>query len=949
MNHLHEVPSNVRAARPEADVLAPTLSAEPSLAPHHLGTLTLAQSNTSGLERFLSSGEFRVIGTIALGVIAIVLVVMLAIPFFRGVGWAFTKLFSAIGWIIVHIFTFLRGMVTDTLRAVGAIIAALLMVPMVLGSVVIGRWSASAHYGRAVQDEFRALGSCVYRVVIGHPARLLFLGGLTEGIERRVPQVMQEAPTFDASPARAGQFDGYTIVGSLPTGGSGAKVYVAEPTPSKKAAFARAGRGDLTQVVIKSFSLKDGSTMPQIVRESRALESARKLGLILDHELSDDKFYYAMPYVPGDSLTTVTRRLHAESGLDGLSPRSLASALSHIGDLLDELGYYHRGGLWHKDVKPDNIIVHDHKAHLVDLGLVTPLRSAMTLTTHGTEYFRDPELVRMALRGAKVNEVDGVKFDIYGAGAVLYSIIENSFPAHGALSQITKKCPEALRWIIRRSMADMHQRYSTAEEMLNDLRAVASAVDPFALKPIDLPSMGGTLQPGVGGQPALVPDLEPRFEPVTFARAASPVPPQIPAAGVHAEDDQGFVFKATIGVGAAAAAAAAGSDPVISGARTRPRLQITDWWTGAYRVLGEDVQLGADRFTRPVRAGRVAPLMPRAPGRTAAEQLRAARDRVESARQRVRNMPGRGVGSFPGRGARGYSNSPNAGVGFAVFALVGVLGFIAFLTKESGSSSTTSQTGIMLDVEGLPGESVFVADQADILSGESPALRDLPALGDTPGTVHAAAENRDVSGGLESGEQWLNEKARQTKALLDKRRPNGDVTFRDVISASLDVLKTDVLAGHADAQGSRRNRSVTPASSPVVPNSASEPTSPATQAHGRVLIVSFLPVEPRDVRHARLDAAIDRLHGADYDVLGIGTSDEDQTLLPAARLAMGLSQPEDPEARQRVKSWLDGTGHLSAVLWVPADGQQNWRLIPASSIEQFELEELAQALRGDIR
>ena len=37
----------------------------------------------------------------------------------------------------------------------------------------------------------------------------------------------------------------------------------------------------------------------------------------------------------------------------------------------------------------------------MDFGLVTPLRSAMTLTTHGTEYFRDPEMVRMALKGVK--------------------------------------------------------------------------------------------------------------------------------------------------------------------------------------------------------------------------------------------------------------------------------------------------------------------------------------------------------------------------------------------------------------------------------------------------------------------------------------------------------------------------------------------------------------------
>ena len=117
-------------------------------------------------------------------------------------------------------------------------------------------------------------------------------------------------------------------------------------------------------------------------------------------------------------------------------------------------------GLWHKDVKPDNIIVHDDRAHLVDLGLVTPMRSAMTLTTHGTEYFRDPEMVRLALKGVKVHQVDGAKFDIYAVGAVLYSIIENSFPAHGGLSQVSKRCPESLRWVIRRSMTDYDKRYT---------------------------------------------------------------------------------------------------------------------------------------------------------------------------------------------------------------------------------------------------------------------------------------------------------------------------------------------------------------------------------------------------------------------------------------------------------------------------------------------------------
>jgi len=87
----------------------------------------------------------------------------------------------------------------------------------------------------------------------------------------------------------------------------------------------------------------------------------------------------------------------------------LRAALGFACDLISTLSTYHRGGLWHKDVKPDNIIVDggpSARAHLVDFGLVSSLRSAMTLTTHGTEYFRDPEMVRLALKGVKVHEVD---------------------------------------------------------------------------------------------------------------------------------------------------------------------------------------------------------------------------------------------------------------------------------------------------------------------------------------------------------------------------------------------------------------------------------------------------------------------------------------------------------------------------------------------------------------
>src|SRR5690606_13794496 len=135
---------------------------------------------------------------------------------------------------------------------------------------------------------------------------------------------------------------------------------------------------------------------------------------------------------------------------------------------------------------------------------------------------------------------DGARFDVYSAGAVLFSVIENSFPAHGGLSQITRRCPEALRWVIRRAMAEYDQRYPTAAAFLGDLEAIRAAADPFALKPADLPSMSGR-----AWEPAPAPD------PVRVAHAGTPVPPAAPAA------------------------------PGVA-----PRLSIADWWTGRYTPEG---------------------------------------------------------------------------------------------------------------------------------------------------------------------------------------------------------------------------------------------------------------------------------------------------------------------------------------------------------------------------
>jgi serine/threonine protein kinase len=657
-------------------------------------------------------GILSIVGVILAVAIAVLLISYLIVPIFKGLAWLITRLFH-----------FVAGMLKDSVRFIGALLAIIVFSPLVVLNIIIGRWSASAHFGRAIKNELSIGGACLFRVLLAHPARLVALDGLVEGLEQRLPEAMAQAPTSEPHGKRTGQFEGYKIVGSLPTGGSGSKLYIAEPDPIKRAALERSGFRDVNQVVIKSFSVADGSNLPNIVRESRALEAAKKLGLVLDHELSPAKFYYVMRYVPGQTLNVVVQQLHGESDPTmkppGLDDRHLRLALGYVADLARTLEEYHAGGLWHKDVKPENIIVETiagrPRAHLVDFGLVTPLRSAMTLTTHGTEYFRDPELVRLALRGVKVHEVDGAKFDVYAAGAVLFAVIENSFPAHGVLSQVTRRCPEAVKWVIRRAMADYDKRYTSAAQMLADLDVVRSAADPFAVRPIELPSMRGGI-------------VEPTPQPDPVAQTLGGMMGAAGAVGAAAAGVRGVA-----GMGGGNFAAVPPPLPrqdAPASPKRRPDIRVVNWWTGehvevpegpssipnqgdgpfgfdasgiratahdiarkssamaqdamaAARVKGfqfdADFGMGAKAREPRVRADGVR--------RTAREQIEAARARVAARRDRIQSRRA----AFAGGAS--YSNKPNAGafVGLFIFLAAGV-GFGGLLLTNAARDNIPAAT-----------------------------------------------------------------------------------------------------------------------------------------------------------------------------------------------------------------------------------------------------------------
>ena len=157
-------------------------------------------------------------------------------------------------------------------------------------------------------------------------------------------------------------------------------------------------------------------------------------------------------------------------------PRTLAHDLAErqrlsIGECIrlgapvaSALGFLHRNGLIHRDVKPANIIFVNGFPKLADAGLVTEMFK--TRSRVGTEGYIAPEGPGTA------------RADIYALGKVLYEISTGKdrneypeLPADMGNTAATHDLVQFNKIVLKACRANPRLRYRDAEEMMNDLLA----------------------------------------------------------------------------------------------------------------------------------------------------------------------------------------------------------------------------------------------------------------------------------------------------------------------------------------------------------------------------------------------------------------------------------------------------------------------------------------------
>jgi serine/threonine protein kinase len=169
-------------------------------------------------------------------------------------------------------------------------------------------------------------------------------------------------------------------------------------------------------------------------REARVAAAMRHPNIVQIHDFDtiDGHPYIVMEYLKGPTLATYLRPLHQHK--KRISHPQVARLFNGLADGLD---YAHQQGVIHRDVKPDNILLHnktdeipldktlpeDVEAVLTDFGLVRLVDKGTHTTTgfiSGTPAYMSPEQ-------AHGDEIDH-RTDIYSLGIVLYELLAGRVP-----------------------------------------------------------------------------------------------------------------------------------------------------------------------------------------------------------------------------------------------------------------------------------------------------------------------------------------------------------------------------------------------------------------------------------------------------------------------------------------------------------------------------------------
>ncbi len=237
------------------------------------------------------------------------------------------------------------------------------------------------------------------------------------------------------------------------------------------------GNKDKTDVIIKILQIKPDTEQKRISRffhEAEIMEklSHENISKVYDFGEKKDLQYIILEYIDGYNLRELIK------AHDDLSKNYISIILK----VCDILGYIHKKGVIHQDIKSRNLILtKDSDVQIIDFGLAyeKDKYSIKIRERAGTPHYMSPEQVK----GYRGDE----RSDIYSLGVVMYELATGRRPFNGeALAQIVfqqlnmpiksprvynQEISEDFEGIILKTLnIDPAKRYQSIEELVSDIK-----------------------------------------------------------------------------------------------------------------------------------------------------------------------------------------------------------------------------------------------------------------------------------------------------------------------------------------------------------------------------------------------------------------------------------------------------------------------------------------------
>ena len=183
---------------------------------------------------------------------------------------------------------------------------------------------------------------------------------------------------------------------------------------------------DLALKVLRRSLLDDPNNAKRFLLEARAASSLSSphTVTVYDFGVSDDgRLYFTMELLEGETVGDLLQRQ---------GPLEYTTAVALVMQACSSLAEAHERGIWHRDLKPDNMFLTrepggDLHLKILDFGLArlegTPQVETTAGVVRGTAFYLSPE---QALSG----RIDG-RSDIYSLGVTLYEMLAGEPPFTG--------------------------------------------------------------------------------------------------------------------------------------------------------------------------------------------------------------------------------------------------------------------------------------------------------------------------------------------------------------------------------------------------------------------------------------------------------------------------------------------------------------------------------------